>query len=77
MRMELSEAGSILFELVGKIIFGGEDQIIFTMRGTPVAKLVDYHAEPYKTRLGIAKGVFTVPDDFDSDDAEIAKMFGA
>lgn len=76
MRVELSDVGDKLFDLVGKIIFGGEDQIIFTMRGEPVAKLVDYHADPYKRRLGVAKGVFTVPDDFDADNEEIAKMFG-
>lgn len=26
-------------------------------------------------RIGVAKGKFTVPDDFDKDDEEIAKLF--
>ena len=76
MRIELKEAENMLSELIGKILFGGEDQVIITKRGEPIAKLVDYHAEPYKQKIGVAKGKFTVPDDFDADNEEIAKLFG-
>ena len=76
MRIELKEAENMLSELIGKILFGGEDQVIITKRGEPIAKLVDYHAEPYKRKIGVAKGVFKVPDDFDADNEEIAKLFG-
>lgn len=76
MRIPLEEAEGKLSELIGKVVFGGEEQVIITKRGAPVAKIVDYYSDPYKKKLGVAKGIFTVPDDFDSDNEEIAKLFG-
>ena len=76
MRIALEEAEGKLSELIGKVVFGGERQIIITKRGMPVAKLMDYYAPPLKTRIGVAKGQFSVPDDFDADNEEIAKLFG-
>ena len=77
MRIEADQAKDKLFEMLGKLEYGEESLYVITRRGEPVAKLVDYHSDPYAKKVGVAKGVFTVPDDFDSDDAEIAKMFGA
>ena len=77
MRIPIEEAEGKLSELVGKVVFGGEEQVIITNRGAPVARIIDYYAYPPKKKLGVAKGVFTVPDDFDADNEEIAKLFGA
>ena len=77
MRIDIEEAQGKLSELVGKVVFGGENQVIITKRGMPVAKLVDYYSKPQEVKLGVADGLFEVPDDFDtmmSD--EIAEMFG-
>ncbi|MBQ2615870.1 MAG: type II toxin-antitoxin system prevent-host-death family antitoxin [Synergistaceae bacterium] len=77
MRIDIEEAKGKLPELVGKVVFGGENQVIITKRGMPVAKLIDYYSKPQGVKLGVADGLFEIPDDFDtmmSD--EIAEMFG-
>ncbi len=76
MRIDIEEAREKLSELVGKISFGDERQVIITKRGMPVAKITDYYAEPLKRRTGRAKGKFIIPDDWDTKNDEIAEMFG-
>ena len=77
MRVDIEEAQEKLSELIGKVVFGGENQVIITKHGVPVAKITDYYSKPQGVKLGVADGLFEVPDDFDtmmSD--EIAEMFG-
>lgn len=75
MRVDINEAEGKLSELVGKLQYSGERQVIITKRGVPVARITDYYAEPLKRRTGRAKGKFIIPDDWDAKDAEIAEMF--
>ena len=77
MRIEADQVKDKLYEMLGKLEYGEERQFIITKRGMPVAKLVDYYSSPYQQKVGVAKGQFTVPDDFDADNEEIAKLFGA
>ena len=77
MRVDINEAEGKLSELVGKVVFGGENQIIITKNGTPVAKLIDYYNPPRGVKIGVADGKFIIPDDFDTMMGdEIAEMFG-
>ncbi len=76
MRVEYEEFKEKLPELMGKVQYGDE-QIVITKNGLPVAKLIDYYSRPHGVKIGTAKGLFSVPDDFDtmmSD--EISEMFG-
>lgn len=76
MRVDYEEFKEKLPELMGKVQYGDE-QIIITKNGFPVARLTDYYSKPCGVKIGIAKGLFSVPDDFDtmmSD--EISEMFG-
>jgi prevent-host-death family protein len=63
--VELSEAEATLEKLVEEAEAGAE--IVITRGGKPVARLVapadDHHPERVP---GSAKGLFTVPDDFDA-----------
>lgn len=62
--VELSEAETSLAELVQKL--GSGTEILITRDGLPVARLVPAgEAEPDRVP-GSAKGLFTVPDDFDA-----------
>ncbi|OBI18106.1 antitoxin [Mycobacterium sp. E2327] len=62
-RVGIHEAKTRLSELLRLVDSGQEIEI--ARGGEPVAKLVPYH--PRETRrLGIDRGVFTVPDDFDA-----------
>lgn len=77
MRVKYEEFRDNLPELMGKVVYGGENQIVITKNGMPVAKLTDYYSRPRGVKIGVAKGEFSVSDDFDtmmSD--EIAEMFG-
>jgi antitoxin (DNA-binding transcriptional repressor) of toxin-antitoxin stability system len=62
-------AKSSLSRLVAAIEQGREREIVITRNGRAVAKLV-----PAGRRLGIAKGVFEVPD-IDKHNDEIVKLF--
>ncbi|HEX8245954.1 MAG TPA: type II toxin-antitoxin system prevent-host-death family antitoxin [Longimicrobium sp.] len=65
MRIELAEAESHLEELVDEVRTGAE--VVITRDGHPVARLVSANEEAGADRVpGSAKGLFTVPDDFDA-----------
>lgn len=76
MYVNAARAKETLYELLGLLEDGEENQIVITRKGRPVAKITDYYDEPTTVRIGVAKGKFTVPDDFDADNEEIAKLLG-
>ncbi|MBQ7592801.1 MAG: hypothetical protein IJU48_00430 [Synergistaceae bacterium] len=76
MQVDVEQCKEHLAELLGKIHFGDEHQIIITQHGMPIAKMTEYPASPRKYKLGVADGKFIIPDDWDVKDAEIAEMFG-
>ena len=69
------QAKSILSRLVRAVETGSEREIIITRNGRPVARLVPFEAPSLGPRLGVAKGVFTVPEDLNARDAELAALF--
>ena len=56
------EAKTHLSRLLTRVSIG--EEVIITRSGVPVAKLVAVERSG-KRRLGVARGLFTVPDDFD------------
>lgn len=52
-----------------------EDEIVIARNGRPVARLVRWTGPDHGSRIGAAKGAFTVPDDFAADDGAIAALF--
>jgi prevent-host-death family protein len=70
------EAKSNLSRLIEAVESGRESEIIIARNGRPAARLVPIAAPPTGPRLGIAKGLFVVPDDFDECNEEIARLFG-
>ena len=51
-------------ELLARVALG--EEIVIAKAGKPVAKLVPIKAPQARRPLGLAKGEFTVPDDFDA-----------
>jgi prevent-host-death family protein len=74
--VNMLEAKSNLSRLVEAVESGAESEIIIARNGKPAAKLVPLTARPTGPRIGIAKGRFTVPDDIDTDNEAIEKLFG-
>lgn len=72
--INMLEAKTNLSKLVRAIEAGEEREIVIARNGHPAARLVPI--ERRKVRLGLAKGRFTMPDDIDGANDEIARMFG-
>lgn len=63
--VNITEAKAHLSRLVDQASIG--EEIIITRAGKPVARLVTLAANTQKSRkLGLAKGRFTIPEDFDA-----------
>ena len=73
--VNMLQAKSSLSRLVEAIEQGEQREIIIARNGRPAAKLVPISELPSGQRLGVAKGVFEVPDNIDGANDEIAKIF--
>jgi prevent-host-death family protein len=63
--VELAQAGAQLDRLIQEVDAGAE--VVITREGRPVARLVAATVDTATERVpGSAKGLFTVPDDFDA-----------
>lgn len=74
-QVNMLEAKTDLSKLVRKLETGEEEMIIIARNGVPVAQMTLIHKETVKNRIGVAKGKFVVPDEFDQWDLEIGEMF--
>jgi antitoxin (DNA-binding transcriptional repressor) of toxin-antitoxin stability system len=73
--VNMLQAKSTLSRLVESIELGQELEIVIARNGRPVAKLVPMDAAPAGNRIGVAKGLFVVPEDIDQHNDEVAQMF--
>ena len=73
--VNMLEAKSSLSRLVEAIEQGQEREIVIARNGRPAARLVPIDSVPAGKRLGVARGVFEVPDDIDLHNAEVARLF--
>lgn len=74
-QVNVFQAKTEFSKLIAMLESGTEDEIVVARNGRPVARLVRWtEAEP-KRRIGVAKGLFTVPSDFDAADERITELF--
>lgn len=73
--VNMLQAKSNLSRLVEAIEQGDEREIIIARNGRPAAKLVSMGIPDNDKRIGIAKGIFKVPDNIDVYNDEVAKLF--
>lgn len=73
--VNMLEAKSSLSRLVDSIEQGEEREIIIARNGRPAAKLVPIDVAASGQRIGIAKGLFVLPDSIDAHNDEVAKLF--
>ena len=71
--VSLFDAQKRLSQLVDRIASGDEKEIVISLKGKPVARLVPIATEA-TCRIGIAKGAFVVPDDIDASNVEVAGL---
>jgi len=73
--INMLQAKSSLSRLVDAIEQGQEREIVIARNGRPAAKLVPIDAAPSGKRIGAAKGRFVMPDDIDTHNDEVARLF--
>ncbi len=62
--VELGQMGARLVDLVREVAQGTE--VVITEHGEPIARLVGVAGSAPERQPGSARGLFTVPDDFDA-----------
>ncbi len=73
--VNMLQAKSSLSRLVEAIELGEEREIVIARNGRPVAKLVPLEASDNGQRIGVAKGVFEIPESIDQHNDEVARLF--
>ena len=75
-QVNMLKAKTELSKLVHMLETRQEEVIYISKNGRPVAQLTLIAKAPKQSRIGAAKGGFTVPEDFDLWDDEVAGSFG-
>jgi len=73
--VNMLQAKSSLSRLVEAIEQGQEREIVIARNGRPAAKLVPIDTALPGQRIGVAKGLFVVPDSIDAHNDEVAQLF--
>jgi antitoxin (DNA-binding transcriptional repressor) of toxin-antitoxin stability system len=75
--INIFQAKTNLSKLIEKVESGKEKEIIIARRGLAVARLTAVTNQIEKgRRIGVAAGRLVVPDNIDTDNEEIARLFG-
>lgn len=74
--VNIHEAKTHLSRLLEQV--AGGEEVVIAKAGKAIARLVPLEATPKKRRLGLLKGKFNVPDDFDAPltDEELSQFEG-
>ena len=75
--VSMLQAKSSLSRLVEAIEQGHEREIVIARNGRPAAKLVPIDNTPSEKRIGVAKGLFVIPDNIDIHNEEVAQLFSS
>ena len=76
-QVNMLEAKTDLSKLVKTLESGEEDVICIARSGTPIVQMTLIRKTQGKRRIGVARGKFIVPDDFQRWDEEVMDMFKA
>ena len=75
LQVNVLEAKTDFSKLIRLIESNREDEIRVARNGKPVVKITAVDKTPVSKRIGVAKGIFTMPEDFDADSELIASLF--
>ena len=74
MQVNVVEAKRDLSKLIRLLETGKTDAIMVSRHGKPVIKMTYVEETPVSKRIGVAKGKFKAPDDFDAANDEVYTM---
>ena len=72
--INMFEAKSRLSKLVELVESGAEAEIIIARNGKPAARLVPMNHRLPGRRIGVAEGLFSVPDELDGENEPITAL---
>lgn len=72
--VNMHDAKTRLSKLVAAVRSGEESEIVIAVNGAPAARLVPIVSRP-PIKIGLLKGKFTAPENFDELNPEIEKLF--
>lgn len=75
-QMNMLQAKTDLSKLVRMLESGEQDVVYIARNNVPVVQMTVIDFPPESQRIGVAKGRFSVPDDFDDWDVEVGELFG-
>ncbi len=73
--VNMFQAKTSLSKLVEAVESGKEKEIVISRHGMSVARLTSIVRKPVQQRIGVARGRFVVPDDIDSSNELISRLF--
>jgi prevent-host-death family protein len=73
--VNMLEAKTNLSKLVEAVETGAESEVIIARNGRPAARIVAI-ARQQGQRIGVARGLFVLPENIDSDNPAIEALFG-
>ena len=73
--VNMLQAKTSLSRLVEAIEQGQEREIVIARNGRPAAKLVPIDSAPAGQRIGVARGLFVVPESIDAHNDEVTTLF--
>ena len=74
LQVNILEAKTDFSKLIRMLESGRENAITVARNGRPVVKITLVNETPVSRRIGVAKGKFRAPDDFDAAGEEAAAM---
>ena len=74
LQVNILEAKTDFSKLIRMLESGRENAITVARNGRPVVKITLVDETPVSRRIGVAKGKFKAPDDFDAAGEEAAAM---
>jgi antitoxin (DNA-binding transcriptional repressor) of toxin-antitoxin stability system len=72
--VNMLEAKSSLSRLVDALERGVESEIVIARNGKPAARLMPIEPPAAGPRLGVAKGLFRLPESIDADNPAVANL---
>ena len=73
--VNIREAKSTLSKLIDAVETGREKEIVIARHGRPVVRLTKIDEVGTSMRIGIAKGLFSVPESIDEENDLISSLF--
>lgn len=74
-QVNIFEAKTGLSKLLVLLENRDENEVIIARNGKPVAKMILWEQAAVERRIGVARGIFSVPENIDEDNTAIAQLF--